>query len=271
MTGATSGIGQAAAIELARRGAELVLVARDAGRAEATVAAIRSAAPAASVEVMLADLSSQSEVRALAEAVRRKHARLDVLVNNAGAVFQKRQLTVDGIERTLALNHLSYFLLTNLLLDLLRASGAARIVSTASGAHFWGRIAFDDLQHERGYEGLAVYSASKLANVLFTRELARRLAGSSVTANCFHPGTVRSGFAQNERSWIGIGMRVIAPLLRTPEKGAATLVYLASSPEVAGVSGEYFKDCRVARSSRAARDEAAARRLWEVSAQMTGL
>jgi NAD(P)-dependent dehydrogenase (short-subunit alcohol dehydrogenase family) len=210
-------------------------------------------------------------VRQLAADVRSRCDRLDVLVNNAGAVFDKRGVTVDGFERTFALNHLSYFLLTNLLLDILKASSAARIVSVASNAHQPAKIDFDDLQSEKRYFSFRAYSVSKLANILFTAELARRLAGTRVTANCLHPGAIASGFGRNNPGWFKSVIALAQLFMISPEKGARTSIYLASSPEAEGKTGLYWVKCKPAQPSKAARDEATQRRLWDVSAQLVGL
>jgi NAD(P)-dependent dehydrogenase (short-subunit alcohol dehydrogenase family) len=279
VTGATSGIGRVAAHSLAERGARVVIVGRSAEKTSATVAAIQQATGNLAVEGLLADLSRQSQVRSLAEQAQARCPQLDALVNNAGGVFVARQETEDGIEMTFAVNHLAHFLLTNLLLDNLqaaaRAHGGARIVNVASGAH--RRVPgldFDDLQSRRRYSAFSVYSASKLANVLFTSELARRLAqaGSRVTANAMHPGLVHTGFGGNNRQWYWRLVYVFINLAgRTPAQGADTITYLATAPELAGVSGQYFYKRQAVAPSRAARDPVAAARLWEVSAQLTGL
>jgi retinol dehydrogenase-12 len=266
VTGATSGIGLVAARELAARGATVVLVGRSRERSAAAAAAITSQTGNQNVSFMLADLSSQRAVRELAAQFRAAHERLHVLVNNAGAVFMRRERSADGIEMTWALNHLAYFLLTDLLLDTLKASAPARIISVSSDAHKGGRIDFDDPQRPGGFRA---YSQSKLANILFTRELARRLEGTGVTANTLHPGVVATNFGVNN-GWIA---RALRPLLNlasiSAEEGAKTIVYLATSPEVAGVSGEYFYKCRVAPTDQAARDASSAERLWALSEQMT--
>lgn len=267
LTGATSGIGRVAARELAPTGATLVVVGRDAGRLDALLAELRPQNPA--VEGLLADLSSQKEVRRLAAEFRQRHDRLDVLINNAGALFTERQLTVDGIERTFALNHLAYFLLTTLLLDVLQASAPSRVVSVASDAHRRGRMHWDDLQLERwGGQGWVAYQQSKLANILFTRELARRLQGTGVTANCLHPGFVDTGFARNNGRLANLLMTLMRPIQRSPEQGAETLVWAATAPELVGVTGQYFKDRAPRRTIPAAESVEDARRLWEISERM---
>ena len=276
VTGATSGIGKATATGLARLGADLVLVARDPARGAATMAEIRSVTGNPRIELLQADLSSQAAIRQAAEDYRRDHDRLHVLVNNAGGYWATRHTTADGLERTFALNHLAYFLLTNLLLDLLRAGAPARIVNVTSSAQAFGDIHFDDLQFERRYRGQAAYNQSKLANVLFTYELARRLDGSGVTVNCLAPGVTRTNFGREDS---GPVMRLLTPLarpfMRSPEEGAATAVWLASSPEAEGVTGSYYLRRRggptARRSSRRSYDTQLARRLWQVSEELTGL
>lgn len=273
LTGATQGIGRAAARALSRldRAPTLVLIARDAERGAQVAAELRQPGRAP-VELLVGDLSSLTEVRRLAAAFRARHARLHLLINNAGAVFARRELSADGIELTWALNHLAYFLLTNLLLETLKDSAPARVLNVASRAHKRvPRIDFADLQSEKSYSGMRVYGQSKLANILFTRELARRLAGSGVTVNCLHPGVVRSGFALNRRSLLNLAYRITGPLLRTPEQAADDLVYLAISDEVKDTTGAYFVGRRPAPTSPAASDPVAARRLWDVSCAQTGL
>jgi NAD(P)-dependent dehydrogenase (short-subunit alcohol dehydrogenase family) len=272
ITGATSGIGRVTAEALARRGATVVIVARDRARAEAAVGEITSRTGNPQVTYLLADLSSQAQVRGVVEEFRQRHDRLHVLLNNAGAVFTRRYETVDGLERTLAVNHLAPFLLTNLLGELLIASAPARVVTVASAAHVGARIPFDDLQQSRTrYRAFRVYGQTKLANILFTYELARRLQGTGVTANAAHPGFVATNFGKGDGGWLRYGIALARPFAITPERGAQTSIYLATSPEVAEVSGRYFASCKPVRSSRESYDEAAARRLWEVSAQLTGL
>jgi NAD(P)-dependent dehydrogenase (short-subunit alcohol dehydrogenase family) len=271
VTGASAGIGRATARELARRGAHLVLVCRDRGRGEEARAEIAGAGRGAPVDLLLADLGSQAEIRRLAAELLAAYPRIDVLVNNAGVVNLRHATTVDGIETVFAVNHLAYFLLTNLLLARLQASAPARIVNVASDAHGWGRMNWDDLGWQRGYKPMRVYGQSKLANILFTYELARRLAGTGVTVNCLHPGAVATRLGRNNGRIATVITRLLAPFFRTPENGAATSVFLATDPAVGAVTGRYFVDAKEARSSQASYDEAAARRLWDVSAAMTHL
>jgi NAD(P)-dependent dehydrogenase (short-subunit alcohol dehydrogenase family) len=271
VTGATSGVGKAAAIALARRGAAMVLVGRDPARAAAALTDVRAASPTGAGELFLADLSSQRSIRELATEIRARYPALHVLVNNAGGIWDRRDVTVDGLERTFATNHLAYFLLTDLLLDALHAGAPARIVSVSSDAHFGATLDFDDLQGERRYDGWLAYKRSKLANILFTSALADRLAGSGVTANALHPGVVNTGIARKGSPLFRLGFRIAAPFMLTPARGAETIVYLASSPEVDGVSGGYFQKCRQKEPSAPARDPHARRRLWDVSAALTGL
>jgi retinol dehydrogenase-12 len=263
VTGATQGIGKETALGLLRLGARVGIAGRDPARTEAVARELREQVPGGVVDTFVADLSLARETRKLAAEVKRRYERLHVLLNNAGAIFGDRQVTAEGLERTFALNHLSYFILTGELLGLLRASGPSRIVNVASEAHRRGRVDFDDLQ-SRNYSSFRVYSTSKLENILFTRELSRRLAesGSQVTANCLHPGVIASGFGRNNSGLFGLLARLAAPFLSTPLKGARTSIHVASSPAAARVSGKYFKDSRETAPSRAAQDDAAARRLW---------
>lgn len=272
VTGGTGGIGLATAAGLAGLGGRVGIVGRDEGRARAAAERIRAVAPGGEVDVFTADVSSQREVQRLGEQVLAAYPRLDVLVNNVGGYWATRHATEDGLERTFAVNHLAPFLLTHLLLDRLRSSAPARVVTVSSGAQAMGRIDFDDLQGERSYSGQRAYNQSKLANVLFTYELSRRLEGSGVTANVLHPGVVRTAFGQEDsRGWMRLMLPVVRPFMKTPERGAETSIYLASSPEVEGVSGRYFANSRAKTSSRASYDTAAARRLWEASAALVGL
>lgn len=271
LTGATSGIGLEASKALASLGATVVLVGRDPGRIESSLAYVRQAAPDAKVESLHADFTCLKDVRALAEAFKARHSRLDVLLNNAGLVLHERQVTKDGFEATLGINHLAPFLLTHLLLDVLKASGPARVVNVSSEAHRYAKLDFSDLQAERGYNMMRVYGNSKLANILFTQALARRLQGTQVTTNSLHPGVVRTGFGHNTRGLMNFVVKAFATFFLTAEEGARTSVYLASSPEVEGVSGQYFIKCRRRTPSRAARDEQLAERLWQVSEELTGV
>lgn len=270
ITGGTGGIGRVTARELARMGAQVVITGRNPERAAETVTEIQHSTGNPHVAALLGDLSVQADVRRLAEAFRQRYDRLDVLINNAGAVFFRRQVTVEGFEMTLALNHLAPFLLTNLLLDLLQRSSPARIINVSSSAHRGARLNLEDLNNSRRYMGWWVYCQSKLMNVLFTNELARRL-GSSVTANSLHPGFVATNFGRSNRGILGLLWSAIDLAAISPERGAQTSIYLASSPEVAGVSGEYFEDCKPRRADPAAYDAELARRLWDASRAMNGV
>jgi len=272
VTGATAGIGAVTARELARMGATVVGVGRNPDKCATVGERVKSETGNPQVEFLSADLSSQAQVRRLAEAFKQKYDRLEVLVNNAGAYYLTRQDCVDGIELTFALNHLGYFLLTNLLLDLIKASAPARIVNVSSNAHQSARMDFASLKGGGFYNSWAAYSQSKLANLLFTYELARRLEGTGVTVNALHPGFVASSFAHNNGWLVAWGTKVAQKLAgRTPEDGARTVIYLATSPEVEGISGKYFIDEKVVDSSPVSYDETIAKRLWVVSEQMTGL
>jgi NAD(P)-dependent dehydrogenase (short-subunit alcohol dehydrogenase family) len=271
VTGGSGGIGKATALGLASMGAHLAITGRDRGRTESAAGEIR-AAGGGQVDVFVADLSSQSEVRRLAAEVLHRLSRIDVLVNNVGGYWNTRHVTVDGLEHTFALNHLAPYLLTNLLLDRLRQSAPARVVTVSSHAHALGRIDFDDLQGERSYSGAQAYNQSKLANVLFTYELARRLPTTSVTANALHPGVVSTAFGAEDPSSI---QRVLVPFLRpflkAPARGAATSVQVASAPDLDQLTGRYFVNGKVTRSSKTSYDKAVAARLWEVSSDLVGL
>lgn len=270
VTGSTSGIGKEIAAGLAGMGATVVLAGRSREKCEAAVQEIAArGVPASQLSYFVADLSSQESVRQLAKEFIDDYDRLHVLVNNAGVFVQKRELTADGIERTFAVNHLAPFLLTNLLLDRLKAGAPSRIVTTSSIAHRGAKMDFDDLQMSKSYGGIRAYGQSKLANILFTRELARRLQGTGVTANCFHPGAVRTNLVRG--SGYGLVWGAASVFFTSPEKGADTAVYLASSGEVEGVSGEYFVKRKQARASDPAYDSDAAEMLWEASEKLTRL
>jgi len=271
VTGATSGIGLVTAQVLARQGATLIVIARNAERGAATVSRIQQETGNSAVELMVTDLSAQTQVRQLAREIQHRFARLDVLVNNAGALFARRQLSQDGLEMTFALNHLAYFLLTNLLLDPLKAADSARIVNVSSEAHRRARLDFSDLQGQHRYTGWRAYSRSKLANILFTYELARRLAGTGIVTNTLHPGFVATNFGRNNRSITAAFFRILQLAAISPEEGAQTIICLASSPAVKGVTGEYFVKQQAVRSSQASYDRIAAERLWQVSAELTRL
>jgi NAD(P)-dependent dehydrogenase (short-subunit alcohol dehydrogenase family) len=266
LTGATRGIGQAAAVELARQGAEVALVGRDAERVRAVARQAAAAGSGAPVHEHVADLTLMSEVRALAEEARAQYGRIDVLANNAGAVFASRKVTSEGLERTFALNHLAPFLLTTLLRD--RLTGG-RVVTTSSDAHQSGRLDLDDLQSTESYSPMRVYGTTKLCNILFTRELARR--APELHANCFHPGVVRTGWAKNENGIMKVMVTLGAPFLRSPARGARSLVWLALSEEAADLTGEYVQDEKGLAPSAQAQDEVLAALLWERSAELVGL
>src|SRR5215208_3697103 len=271
ITGGTSGIGKATAVALAAMGAHVGVVGRHPERGEAALEEIRDRGYSESVELMLADLSGQGEVRRLAEESLERHDRLDVLVNNAGLVQSKRTETSDGVETTFAINHLAPFLLTNLLLERLEKSAPSRVITVSSEAQRWGNVDFEDLQSRRKYRGFPVYGMTKLANIMFTYELAERLSGTGVTANCLHPGSVGTNFGQNNRGPMALFFRTFKPFMRSPEQGADTLVWLASSPEVEGISGKYFLDRKEIEAKSVAYDRAARRRLWKISEELTGL
>jgi NAD(P)-dependent dehydrogenase (short-subunit alcohol dehydrogenase family) len=271
ITGATSGIGQVAAERLAGMGARLVLVARDKVRGQAMLARLRERGPGLSHSIHYADLSRLVEMKRVAGEIAAAETRIDVLINNAGALFGSRQVTEDGLERTFAVNHMAYVVLTHGLRDRLIASAPARVVNTSSNAHTRARLDFDDLQSAQRYRGFKVYGRSKLCNILYTRELARRWAGTGITANSLHPGFVATRFGDESGSLFSYVVRMAKMFAISPEKGSDTIVYLASSPEVARVSGAYFYKCRPATPSKEAQDDAAARRLWQESARLGGL
>jgi NAD(P)-dependent dehydrogenase (short-subunit alcohol dehydrogenase family) len=267
-TGATSGIGEAAVVALAGMGARIVIVARDEARAKATLQKLDAKAPGLGHRLHLADLSSVAETRKVGEAIAASEPRIDVLINNAGALFSHRRETPEGLELTFALNHMAYFVLTEALRDRLVTSAPARIVSTSSAAHQGMKLDFSDLQSAKSYNGLRTYGRSKLANILFTRELARGLAGTEVTANCLHPGAVATRFGESSGGLAGALIGFLRRFFISPEAGADTIVYLASSPEVENTTGEYFVKRKVTEPSAAARDDAAAQRLWEASERL---
>jgi len=267
ITGATSGIGLEAAKELGAMGARLVLVARDRRRGEVALKCLP-----ANTTIFYADLSLLPEMKRVAGEITAAERKIDALINDAGAAFSPRQITPDGIERTFALNHLGYFVLANLLLERLKTAAPSRIINVASEAHRRSHLDFSDLQFEKGYRGYLAYGRSKLANILFTRELARRIAGTGVTANALHPGFIRTRIGDNIG---GIQSAIFGflklTMARSVHKGAETVVYLASSSEVAKISSEYFSDCKVVRPSHAAQNDDDARRLWQESVRLTGV
>lgn len=269
ITGATSGIGLVAAETLARAGARIVFVARDAAKAADLRARLLRANPDAAHDFILADLTALAAMKAAGEAVLVKARRIDVLINNAGAIFDHREVTVDGLEKTFAVNHMAYFVITEILRPGLADN--ARVVSTASTAHTFGRLDFADLQSARAYSAFGAYGLSKLCNVLWTRELARRLEGSGVTANCIHPGGVNTGFGDNMQGWMKPLWGLIKPFMLTPAQGADTLIWLASSDEAAGRTGGYWVKRRLVQPSAQARDGEAGRRLWAESARIAGV
>jgi len=271
VTGATSGIGEVTARELARRGGEVILVSRNPEKCQRITDHIRADTGNPRVSYLAADLSSQEQIRDLVQSFQEKYDQLDVLVNNAGGFFWERRESVDGIEMTLALNHLNYFLLTHLLLDSLLSSPEPRIVNVSSGAHRGRKLDFNNLEMEGGYSASKAYGRSKLANLYFTYELDRRLADRKITVNALHPGFVATNFAREGSSLLRYLMPLVQLLARSPEKGAQTSLYLAGSPEAAGVSGKYFVDRESVKSSPVSYDREAARQLWEISEDMTGI
>ena len=275
ITGGTDGIGKAAAYGLAIQGARLLLHGRDPVKGARAVAELKARSGNPAIEFLQADFGSLAEVRRLAAAVLERAPRIDVLVNNAGAIYVKRASSKDGYEATLAVNHLAPFLLTHLLLDALKSGTSARIVTTASNAHRNAKIAFDDLQMTRKYSPVGAYAVSKLANILFTRALAKRLQDSAVTATCLHPGVVRTNIGANNEGDVSPLIKrifwLVSRFARTPEKGAETLVYLAASPEIEGTSGGYFFNCKPLAPAAVGQDDNVAERLWQVSEQLVGI
>jgi len=272
ITGASDGIGLETACQLGARGAKLVLIGRNPIKGEAALAALRARVPEVVADMHFADLSRRSEIVRIAAVVLRAAKRIDVLVNNAGGIFARRDVTPDGLERTFALNHLGYFLLTELLRERIAASAPARIVNVASEAHRNAVLDFSDLQCESHYSGWKAYQRSKLCNILFTRELARRLAGTGVSANCLHPGFVATHFGDNNRGLFGIGVRLAKRISAISlQRGAETPVYVAADHGIEGTTGRYFDKCRERAPSPAAQDDEAARRLWQESLRLAGL
>lgn len=269
-TGATSGIGEVAVTKLASMGARIVFIARDARRAEATLAKLESVAPGRGHRFHSADLSLVADTRRVGDAIAASEPRVDALINNAGAIFSQRRVTAEGLEMTFALNHMAYFVLTQALGARLAAPAPARIVSTASAAHAGARLDFDDLQCAREYSAWRAYRRSKLCNILFTRELARRLTGTGVTANCLHPGFVASRFGDESGGWTGRLFALAKRFAISPQEGADTIVHLVASPDVANASGEYFVKRKIVKPSNAGRDDKAARRLWDASEALAG-
>jgi len=271
ITGATSGIGLEAAVDIARAGAQVVITARDEAKGRKVVEEIKQRSGAAKIDLLLCDFTSQESTRHLAAEFLAKYPALHILINNAGTVYATRELTKEGIEKTFAVNHLGYFLLTNLLLERIVASAPARIVNVASAGHHQGTMNFDDLNFDHDYAIMKGYARSKLGNVLFTNELARRLAGKHVIVNSLHPGAVSTNIWSHAQWWLQPVLAIMKLFFVTPHEGSETITYLATSPEVEGVSGQYFVKCKQARTSRLSRDEAVAKKLWDVSAKLTGL
>ena len=271
ITGATSGIGEVAAERLAAMGARLLLIARDPGRGEATLRRLRTRAPGAAHRVHYADLMRVAEVKRVAAEIAAQERRIDILINNAGALFSFRRLTAEGLERTFALNHMAYFVLSHGLRESLLAAAPARVVNTASAAHQSAKLDFEDLQFAKAYNGVFAYRRSKLCNILFTRELSRRWAGKGITVNSLHPGFVASRFGRESGGLLSLVLRGAQLFAISSEEGAETIVYLASSPEVADVSGGYFFKCRAIAPAVQAEDDGAAKRLWQESAKLAGI
>jgi NAD(P)-dependent dehydrogenase (short-subunit alcohol dehydrogenase family) len=273
ITGGTNGIGKASALALAKMGAQIVIVGRNAEKTQATVAELKTQSGNPQIDSLLGDLSLMSEIRRVAEEYKQRYSHLHVLLNNAGGVYAERQETREGLEMTFALNHISYFLLTNLLLDRLRTSTPARIINVSSTAHAIGNLDFNDLQNKHSYSmgGFRAYGQSKLMNVLFTYELARRLEGTGIIVNALHPGAVATGFGKNNGGIMGLLTGIIGRFGLSPERGAETSIYLASSAEVEGVTGKYFDNRKAVQSSSASYDTAMQQQLWQISEQITGV
>ena len=271
ITGATNGLGKQTAEYFAPTGATLVIVGRNPEKTETLVRSLQAKPGAGSIHGLIADLSSQDEIRRLADAFKKQFTRLDILINNAGALFTKHQTTADGYEQTFALNHLNYFLLTSLLKDVLIASAPSRIINVSSDAHKTGKMLWDDLQYQNASfaSGWPAYSQSKLANILFTKELARKLAGTGVITNCLHPGFVNTGFAKNNGLLAQAAMFVTRPFQRNADKGSETIIWAAIHPDAGKLSGEYLFNCKIRKPTHAARNAANAKRLWHLSEEMT--
>jgi NAD(P)-dependent dehydrogenase (short-subunit alcohol dehydrogenase family) len=271
ITGGNSGIGKATALGLASLNGTVVIVSRDKDKGEAALLEIRTRSGNKNVDAMVADLSSQDSVRELAHDFKVRYKKLHVLINNAGIFLPKRVPTIDGLETTFATNHLGHFLLTNLLLDMLKASAPSRIINLTSSAHYGTEMNFEDLQGEKKYSGYHAYSQSKLANVLFTYQLAKQLEGTGITVNCLHPGVVRTGFGRDQRGLMSILVTVARPFMISPDRAARAAIYLATSPELAGVTGKFFSRGKEQKSSAESYDAASAERLWNVSFELTKL
>ncbi len=270
ITGANSGIGKATALELAKMNAHIVMVCRNEEKGLIAQEDIKTKSGNQAIDLLLADLSSQQQIRDLATEFKQNYSQLDVLINNAGIILNKRKLTVDNIEWVFAVNHLAPFLLTNLLLDMIKNSAPARIITVSSRAHS-NKIDLDNLQLEKGFTTFKAYAWSKLCNILFAYELARRLEGTGITSNALHPGGVRTNFGHSMTGIFKIGMYIAAPFLKSPKKGAIASIYLASSPDVEGVTGKYYIKKKAVKSSKISYDESVAKRLWEISAELTNI
>jgi NAD(P)-dependent dehydrogenase (short-subunit alcohol dehydrogenase family) len=271
VTGGNSGIGRETALGLARLGATVAIVSRDRAKGEAALSEIKRQSGNENVDLLVADLSSLDSVRQLAQEFRGKYSKLHVLVNNAGVFLPRRFVTADGFESTFATNHLGHFLLSNLLLDVLKASAPARVINVTSDAHKGAQIDFEDLMGEKKFSGFKAYGQSKLANVLFTYQLAKLLEGTGVTVNCLHPGVVRTGFGKDAGGLFAIGVRIVGPFMMSPQKSAKAAVYLATAPELEEVTGKHFSKGKEEKSSAESYDQATAERLWQVSAELTRL
>jgi NAD(P)-dependent dehydrogenase (short-subunit alcohol dehydrogenase family) len=271
ITGASSGIGRATAVELARRGARLLLIGRNEARSKETLEAIRAAAPNCEAEMIRGDFAAQAEVRRVGEQIAKRVDRLDLLVNNHGVTMMRRELTPDGFEATFAINHLGYFHLTGILLPRLRATPGARVVSVASEAHRFGALDLGDLHSEKKFAAMRVYGKSKSANIHFTRELARRYGSAQLTVNCVHPGGVATNLGAGQGPWLDLLHKLVMLFMKTPEQGAQTSIFAATAAETAGKNGAYYADCKPKEPAAHCRDEATAKELWAVSEKLTGM